>query len=151
MHGQNFWDGRARELSMKILTTEEIQDVYSDPEFPQFSETSMTASDVSLTLQDSPASVLRPADGAVSAVLKNHSRVHTMHVTSIDICDLPYTADRTDVLLLPGEEKTITLTPTGTASNRYGSMTLYYDEIPNLKLHKSRTQFFRLTITPAIK
>lgn len=145
MHGQNYWDERAKELTMKILTTEDIRDVYSDPAFPQFSETGATVSDVSLTLQGSPESVLRPADGAVTAVLKNHSRFHAMHVKAIDVDGLPYTVSRANVLLLPGEEKTVILSPTGkTADHRYGSITLQYDEIPNLKLHKTRTQFFRL-------
>ena len=145
MHGQNYWDERAKELTIKILTTEDIRDVYSDPAFPQFSETGATVSDVSLTLQGSPESVLRPADGAVTAVLKNHSRFHAMHVKAIDVDGLPYTVSRANVLLLPGEEKTVILSPTGkTADHRYGSITLQYDEIPNLKLHKTRTQFFRL-------
>ena len=145
MHGQNYWDGRARELSIKILTTDDIADVYSDPAYPQFSETGMTVSDVSLTLQDSPESVLRPADGAVTAVLKNHSRFHVVRVKAIDVEDLPYKAGRENFLLLPGEEKTVTLTPTGKpAAGRYGSVTLQYDEIPNFKLHKSRTQYFEL-------
>lgn len=145
MHGQNYWDERAKELTMKILTTEDIRDVYSDPAFPQFSETGATVSDVSLTLQGSPESVLCPADGAVTAVLKNHSRFHAMHVKAIDVAGLPYTVSRANVLLLPGEEKTVILSPTGkTADHRYGSITLQYDEIPNLKLHKTRTQFFRL-------
>ncbi len=145
MHGQNYWDERARALTMKILTTEEIEDVYSDPAFPQFSETGATVSDVSLTLQGSPESVLHPAAGAVTAVLRNHSRFHAMRVKAIELNGLPYTVDRTSVLLLPGEEKTVTLTPTGKpAAGRYGSVTLRYDEIPNLKLHKSRTQFFEV-------
>ena len=145
MHGQNYWDERARELTMKILTTEDIQDVYSDPVFPQFSETGATVSDVSLTLQVSPESVLRPADGAVAATIKNHSRFHTMRVKAIETDGLPYTVDRTQIVLLPGETKTVTLTPTGeTASNRYGSVTLQYDEVPNFRLHKSRTQYFKL-------
>ncbi len=145
MHGQNYWDGRARELSMKILTTEDIQDVYSDPAFPQFSETGATVSDVSLTLSGSPESVLRPADGAVTAELKNHSRFHTMRVKAIEIDGLPYTVGRESFLLLPGETETLTLTPTGeAAASRYGSVTLRYDEIPNFQLHKSRTQYFAL-------
>ena len=145
MHGQNYWDGRARELSMIILTTEDIQDVYSDPAFPQFSETGATVSDVSLTLAGSPESVLRPADGAVTAVLKNHSRFHTMRVKAIEISGLPYTVSRENFLLLPGETETLTLTPTGkTSASRYGSITLVYDEIPNIKLHKARTQYFAL-------
>ena len=145
MHGQNYWDERARDLTMKILTTEEIDDVYSDPAYPQFSETGMTASDVSLTLQDSPASVLRPADGAVTAVLKNHSRFHSMLVKTIDVDGMPYKVSRSNILLLPGETKTVTLTPTAkSSSNRYGSITLRYDEIPNRKLRKTRTQYFRL-------
>ena len=145
MHGQNYWDKRARELSLKILTTEEIRDVYSDPAYPQFSETGSIVSDVSLTLQDSPASILHPADGAVSAVLQNHSRFHAVYVKSFDFNDLPYGTEQKNILLLPGQSKTITLSPTGqTAQNRYGSITLRYDEFPNLKLHKSRTQIFCL-------
>lgn len=145
MHGQNYWDKRARALSLKILTTEEIQNIYSDPAYPQFSETGSIVSDVSLTLRDSPASILHPADGAATAVLRNHSRFHAVRVKAIEIQGLPYKVDRGSVLLLPGEEKTVTLTPTGQAStNRYGSVTLRYDEFPNLKLHKSRTQIFEL-------
>lgn len=143
MHGQNYRDPRAKALTLKILTTEDIQDVYSDPAFPQFSETGSIVSDVSLTLQDSPASVLRPSDGAVTAVLRNHSRSHAVLVKAIDVQGLPYKAGRSFAFLLPGEEKTVMLTPTGTpAGGRYGSITLRYDEIPNLKLHKSRTQYF---------
>lgn len=145
MHGQNYWDGRARELSIKLLTTDEITDVYSDPAYPQFSETGSIISDVSLTLQDSPESVLHPSDGAVTAKLQNHSRSHTMLVKEIELDGLPYTVDKTTVLLLPGEAKTVTLKPTGqAAASRYGSVTLQYDELPNLKLHKSRTQYFKL-------
>ncbi|MDR2686268.1 MAG: hypothetical protein LBB75_00825, partial [Oscillospiraceae bacterium] len=35
-HGQGAWDGWVREIWTKWLYTDDLQDVYSDPEFPQF-------------------------------------------------------------------------------------------------------------------
>ncbi|MBQ7543081.1 MAG: hypothetical protein IJT44_12410 [Clostridia bacterium] len=144
MHGQNYWDTRARALSLALLTTDDVTDVYSDPAFPQFCETAMAVSDVSLTLKGSPQSVLHPTDGAVAAVLENHSRKHAVRIRAIRADGVPYTFSDTQLLLLPGQSREITLTPTGKPSARYGSVTLEYDELPNLKLHKSRTQYFEI-------
>ena len=144
MHGQNYADPRARALTVELMTAENITDVYSDPQFPQFSENACPVSDISLTLRDSVPSDLDPAKGAVRAVVTNHSRRHCMAVREITLDGIPYTLSRTRMFLLPGQQVEITLTPTGRPSGRYGSVTIRYDEIPNLKIHKSRTQQFRI-------
>ena len=144
MHGQNYWDSRARALTVRLLTSDEIEDVHTDPAFPQFCENAMAVSDVSLTLKGHPASVLRPADGAVTAVLENHTARHAVRIRAIEADGVPYTFSDTQMLLLPGKSAEIVLTPTGEASGRYGSVTIVYDEIPEIHLHKSRTQYFRI-------
>ena len=144
MHGQNYWDSRARALTVSLLTSDDITDVHSDPAFPQFCETAMATSDVSLTLKDHPESVLRPADGAVEAVVTNHTRKHAVRIRAIETDGVPYTFSDTQLLLLPGQSAEITLTPTGGQSGRYGSVTIVYDEVPNFKLHKARTQYFEI-------
>ena len=143
MHGQNYWDARARALTLRLLTTDTIENVYSDPAFPQFAETAATTSDVSLTLKDSPQTILHPQDGAVTAVLTNHSRLHCMRVRDVEFDGVPYTASKTS-MLLPGETREITLTPNGAAHEKYGSITIRYDELPNLKIHKTRVQYAQI-------
>ena len=142
MHGQNYADTRARELTVNLLTSDAITDVYSDPAFPQFEETASAVSDVSLTLKDGAYGVLDPSKGEVKAVLTNHSHLHCIHVRDIELDGIPYTVSRMDMLLLPNATAEVTLTPTGQSAGKYGAMTIRYDEIPNLKLHKSRTQQF---------
>ena len=144
MHGQNYWDTRARALTLKLMTSDAILNVYSDPAFPQFSETAATVSDVSLLLQSRSDACLYPSEGSVTAVVQNHSRIHAVYIKAMQTNGVPYTFSRTRILLLPGQSMEITMTPTAGASARYGSVTLQYDELPNLKLHKSRTQYFAL-------
>ncbi len=144
MHGQNYADTRARALTVKLLTTDEIADVRSDPAFPQFMETASAVSDVSLTLKNSPSGVLDPAKGAVTAVVTNHSHRHCIRVREIELDGVPYKLSRTTLFLLPDASVEVMLTPTGEKAEKYGAMTIRYDEIPNLKLHKSRTQQFRI-------
>ena len=38
-HGMTFWDNYSRELMMTLLFTDNITDVYSDPDYPQFKDT----------------------------------------------------------------------------------------------------------------
>ena len=45
-HGMTFWDYYSRELMMTLLLTDNITDVYSDPDFPQFKDTTNPSSAV---------------------------------------------------------------------------------------------------------
>lgn len=144
MHGQNYWDTRARALTLELMTDDKINDVWSSPDYPQFAENAMLASDVSLTLKDSPELVFDPAGGEVTAVVTNHSQIHTMLVKNITSDGLPYKISRTTMLLAPGKSVQITLTPDGSAAEKYASITLEYSEIPNLKINKTRTEYVKV-------
>ncbi|MBQ6018618.1 MAG: hypothetical protein IJL26_00425 [Clostridia bacterium] len=144
MHGQNYWDANARPLTLKLLTTDEITDVYSDPAFPQFRENAMTVSDVLIELKDRPATVVSPADGPVTATVRNLSHIFPQRIRSITVDGLPCEIDTDAMLLLPGMSREITVTPTGEGCKKYGSITIEYDELFNLKPHKSRTQYFAI-------
>ncbi len=144
MHGQNYWDANARPLTLKLLTTDEITDVHSDPAFPQFRENAMAVSDVLIEIKDRPSAVLSPADGSVTAVVRNLSHIYPQRIKSITLDGIPYILDRDALLLMPGMTAEITLTPTGGEAKKYGSLTIEYDEVFNIKLHKSRTQYFEV-------
>lgn len=45
-HGMTYWDNYSRELMMTLLFTDNITDVYSDPDFPQFKDTTNPSSSV---------------------------------------------------------------------------------------------------------
>lgn len=45
-HGMTYWDNYSRSLMMTLLFTDNITDVYSDPEYPQFRDTSNPSSAV---------------------------------------------------------------------------------------------------------
>ena len=144
MHGQNYYDTKARALTVKLLTTDDIRTVHDDPAFPQFMETASAVSDVSVTWTDSRSCVLCPENGAVQATVQNLSQRHPMLVRKIVPDGIPYTVDCRPMLLLPGQSRTVTLTPTGKNTQKYGSLTIEYDELLNLELHKTRTQCFEV-------
>lgn len=45
-HGMTYWDYYSRELMMTLLFTDKLTDVYSDPDFPQFKDTTNPSSAV---------------------------------------------------------------------------------------------------------
>lgn len=150
MHGQDYGDADLRALSLKILTGEDIQNVDSDPAYPQFMESHNPCDDVSLRLSSGSGTVISLAGGqpaALTVTVRNDSAYHFMYVHSIKVDGLPYTVKSGSFILSPGSSRTLTLVPAGSApSGRVsGTITINYYEIPNLKLSKSRTQYFSVT------
>ena len=141
-HGQSYWDDEARELVTKLMLTDEIASVASDPRFPQFSDSHCPTCDVSLRLAEKGGSVLRPADGAVQAIIRNDSGNQVI-VTGVRIDGVSYTASEVTGWIQPGHYKTVTLTPDGAAAPEYGTVTISYIEFDLIPLAKTRTQYFK--------
>ena len=142
-HGQSYWDDASCALVVKLLLTDEIATVDSDPRFPQFSAAHCPAYDVSLRLNGRGGCTLRPDEGAVQAVIRNDSEKNCVLLTGVKLNGLGYSVSRAAALLRPGETKTVTLTPdAGAAAPAYGSAEISYVEFDSLPLRKTRTQYF---------
>lgn len=145
IHGQSYWDDTTRELIPKLLLTDEIQSVFSDPAFPQFLDTHCPADDVSIRMIGSADKTLHPADGKVKVILRNDSEQSSVFIAGVTVSGLPYIASPTVGLLKPGETRTVTLTPLSKdASPKYGSIQIHYFDNGMLPLGKSRTQAFKI-------
>ena len=143
VHGQSSWDDTARELVKKLMLTDEIETVFTDPRFPQFCDSHCPTCDVSLRLEGRGGAELRPAEGAVQAVIRNDSETNCVLLTGVTADGIGYGVSRAFGLLRPGETKTVTLTPEGAAAGAYGSVRISYVEFDLCPLAKTRTQFFK--------
>jgi hypothetical protein len=57
-HGMTYWDYYSRELMTTLLLTDRITDVYSDPKFPQFKDTTNPSSIISAAKQIDPKATI---------------------------------------------------------------------------------------------
>ena len=144
-HGQSYWDNEAKELVKQLMLTDGPETVFSDPRYPQFSASHCPAYDVSLRLQDRGGCELHPAEGAVQAVLRNDSELHSVIVKSVTVNGLPYSISTAQGFLTPGQEISVTLTPDENAAPTFGKIEISYVEFDILPYAKTRTQFFKVT------
>ncbi len=143
-HGQTYWDDVTNTLIPKLLLTDEIETVFSSPEFPQFMDSRCPAMDVSLLPESRVGKTLDPAEGEVRAVIRNESDANVL-LTGVTVCGLPYKAGPVLGKLKPGESKVITLTPTaGSAEPGYGSIKVCYIDTGILPQKESRSFAFRV-------
>jgi len=70
-HGQGAWDPWAREIWCKWLYTDELRDVYSDPEYPQFRDSCNPADGIEARFSRSVSGYLAPGEDTL--LLKNLS------------------------------------------------------------------------------
>lgn len=87
-HGMTFWDDYTRVLMMTLLFTDNITDVYSDPDFPQFRDTTNPSSAVYARFSESEAGVIRgEADSLVvtNCCQKNDVRILAVSCDGIDL------------------------------------------------------------------
>ncbi|MCL2106547.1 MAG: alpha/beta fold hydrolase [Oscillospiraceae bacterium] len=70
-HGQASWDDYARELYCKFLFTDEIEDIYSDPRYPQFRDSCNPSNALEARFSGSVSGYLRAEDEVL--LLKNMS------------------------------------------------------------------------------
>ena len=140
-HGQSYWDNDTLELTMKLLLTDDLDSVDSDPAFPQFTDSHCPGDDLSIRLETRADNYLRPADGKIRATLRNDSLEHEIYVTGVTACGIPYAVSPVSCKLMPGESKQITLTPL-TKSLRtpaIGKINVTYIEKDFMSFAKSRS------------
>ncbi|MBR5409666.1 MAG: hypothetical protein IK104_03270 [Clostridia bacterium] len=144
-HGQSYWDEEAKALVMSLLLTDEIENVNSDPRFPQFADSHCPAYDVSLRLVDRGGSELKLGEGEVQAVIRNDSEKHRVKLTGVTLDGVAYTVSEVEGTLRPGETKAVTLTPDKGAAPGYGTVTISYTEMGLLSRSKTRVQYFKVS------
>lgn len=145
-HGQSNWDDVSQQLVLKLMLTDDLLTVDSDPMFPQFSDSHCPTSDVSLRLTGRGGSELRSSEGAVQAVIRNDSEKNEITLTGVTVCGLPYTVSPAAGRLKPGETKTVSLWPLpGAAAPANGTIRITYIEKDYLTFAKTRTQYFKLS------
>ena len=144
-HGASYWDDDLRELTMKLLLTDDLKDgVDADPAFPQFTDSHCPSDDVSIRLETRRDNFLAPDDGKIRATLRNDSRENEIYVTGVTVCGLPYAVTPVSCRLMPGETKEITLAPLKIFANapQFGKINITYIEKDYIPLAKSRSLFY---------
>lgn len=143
-HCQTYWDEASATLIPKLLLTDEIEDVFSSPDFPQFMDSRCPAMDVSLTLEGKMEKTLVPADGKIKAVIKNESDADVI-ITGVSLCGIPYVTGPVAGKLKAGETKTVPLAPSifGKTCD-YGTIKVFYIDTGILPQIESRTFAFKV-------
>lgn len=101
-HGQYFYEEYTRSLVTKLLLTDDIKDVYSDPDYPQFTSSNNSYRTVRLSFDSSGGAYLTGGDKAL--VVENLSTNNYIKVLSVvaDGVELKFSAI-TSAPIAPGE------------------------------------------------
>ncbi|MBQ8015958.1 MAG: hypothetical protein IJ264_07230, partial [Clostridia bacterium] len=101
-HGQYYYEEYTRSLVTKLLLTDEIKDVYSDPSYPQFECSNHSNRNLHVKFNRSKTGYLSSEDTAL--VIKNISADNTVKVLSVlsDGVELCFDASESG-MLSPGE------------------------------------------------
>lgn len=101
-HGQYFYENYTRSLVTKLLLTDAIRDVHSDPAYPQFEASSHPYRTMHVAFDSSPNGFVSDADQALE--IRNLSEDCYIRILSVVAQDLPLTFDvGGSGLLAPGE------------------------------------------------
>ena len=100
-HGQAAWDRYACQLYNKWLFTDEIQDVWSDPEFPQFRDSCNPSDGLEARFSGSVSGYLAAGDGALLLTNLSHHDISPVSVRAEGLEFEALIANR--VVLRPGE------------------------------------------------
>ncbi len=108
-HGMTMKDQYSIDLCFNLLLTDNIKDVHSNPEYPQFRESSNQNDAVFLKFDNSPIGYVSDADNFL--IVKNVSKEYPLSITSIRFEGANITAHALGIKpLQPGEEVKIELT-----------------------------------------
>ncbi len=142
-HGMTFWDFYSRELMMTLLCTSRIKDVYTDPEYPQFHDSTSPALNVYAEFENCKPGYID--SNATTLKVKNTCWKTSVKLNSITIngIDLRFKVNNFK-WLKPGE--TITVEFTGDipkVSKKQVDLTICYT-MPSLMPLCYRTQGFTI-------
>ena len=105
-HGMTFLDPYSNELAQTLLLTDDIQDVHSDPRFPQFHASTNPNNIVSARFDKSPESVLSGEDSRL--IVTNISKTETVRISSVLFGGVEYTGSALGTgTFAPGESLSI--------------------------------------------
>ena len=108
-HGMTFKDDYTKTLAFTLLLTDEIEDVYSNPDYPQFRASTNPNNAVYATFDESPEGYL--SDGDSYIVIKNISNSYPVKITSVQSsCESLIIRSNDINTLEPGEETKIYVT-----------------------------------------
>ncbi len=82
-HGQYYYEEYTRSLVTKLLLTDEIKDVYSDPDYPQFENSNNSYRTLHAKFNQSPTGYLSDKDSAV--IIENLSAECYIRILSISV------------------------------------------------------------------
>ncbi len=124
-HGMTFWDDYSRGLMLTTLLTDNITDVYSDPDYPQFRDTSNPSHCVYAEFNTADPGIL---DGeATSLVITNCCLQNDVKLSAIHVDGLDLDFDLERVTLVPGESIEVPFTgEIPEVSKKVFSITVYY-------------------------
>lgn len=82
-HGMTFHDEYSRSLTLKTLLTDEIVNVHSDPDYPQFRESTNVNNAVFVRFDESPLGYVGSGDDYI--IIKNISEKYPVKLTSVEV------------------------------------------------------------------
>ncbi len=107
-HGMTFNEDYAEALAIRLLLTDELTDVFADPDFPQFRASENMANGVYARFNNSESGYLNA--GSTEYTVTNVSEAYDVKILAItaDGMDVRFDGNYTDVLK-PGESRTFTV------------------------------------------
>ena len=120
-HGQCDWDPYTEELMCKLMMTDDLTDVYSDPAFPQFAFAQSAADRFAVRFDEGGSFI-----AGKTVTLTNLSEQHAVRLQSVTMFGSGLTVQLPrKTVLAPGESVTLTLS--GTAKHgAYAPMHVHY-------------------------
>ena len=107
-HGQCDWDPYSYDLICKLMLTDELPDVYADPDFPQFAYAQSAADRFAIRFDEGGSFI-----GGKTVTLTNLSAEHAVQIRSVTMTGSGLRVRLPGkTVLQPGEQVTLTLTGT---------------------------------------
>lgn len=101
-HGQYYYEEYTRSLVTKLLFTDEIKDIYSDPDYPQFEYSNHAYRNLHVSFNRSGAGYLSAQDTAL--VVKNVSTDNSIKILSVSVSGTQLDFDVSDAGMLSAGE-----------------------------------------------
>ncbi len=102
-HGMTFKDEYSKTLAFTLLLTDEIENVHSNPDYPQFHESTNATNAVYAYFNESPAGYIGGEDRFI--IIKNISEKYPVKITSVNINGAKLVVHSLGIKALdPGEE-----------------------------------------------
>lgn len=138
-HGMSYWDDYSKSLYLKLLLTDDLEDVRSDPAYPQFEISHNTADDLHIQFNRSRSCYLTPEDSAL--IVTNLSKEYGLRIRRI-VCSgtqIGFSFGR-EQILAPGQSMEIPMTGTIPNVKRlYAPVIIDYGHCGPVCLPKTRT------------